>query len=502
MRAPNGNRPKILVVEDEQVTALDLQRSLTGLGYEVTAVTHSGQKALQLTEQFCPDLVLMDIQLKGTVDGISAANQIRDRWQIPVVFVTANANNETLARAQATGAYGYLVKPFRPRELNATILVALHQHRLARELFAESSWLMTILKSLSDGVIATDAEGRVRYLNPVAEALTGWTHGEAVGQAIEEIYPQTTMGGEPIKQCQLRKVLASAAPVDKQQFLLHTKQGRSVPIEDAAAPILERGQVRGAVTVFRDITERLRREQQQEKERGRLEEQVHVTSEALGHTRAELRALSGHLLAAQEEERRRIARELHDDFAQRAVMMEMQAERLAQRLPSGDGEAQQSLGSLRAQISALAQGLRETSHRLHPSILEDLGLPVALRSLVMDYQENGIDIVLRVRDVSQPIPLDTATAFYRITQEGLRNAAKHAADAPVRVTLAEADSELQLTVEDDGPGFDWNQIRVKGGLGLLSMQERARLAGGMLLLRTAPGEGTLISVRAPLPREK
>ena len=168
MRAPNGNRPKILVVEDEQVTALDLQRSLTGLGYEVTAVTHSGQKALQLTEQFCPDLVLMDIQLKGTVDGISAANQIRDRWQIPVVFVTANANNETLARAQATGAYGYLVKPFRPRELNATILVALHQHRLARELFAESSWLMTILKSLSDGVIATDAEGRVRYLNPVA----------------------------------------------------------------------------------------------------------------------------------------------------------------------------------------------------------------------------------------------------------------------------------------------------------------------------------------------
>lgn len=135
----NGNRPKILVVEDEQVVALDLEQSLTGLGYEVVAVTHSGQSALQHAEQWGPDLVLMDIQLEGTLDGIAAAQKIRERWQIPVVFVTANTNEETLARAKAAGPYGYLLKPFRPKELNATILVALQQHRLTRELFTEHS---------------------------------------------------------------------------------------------------------------------------------------------------------------------------------------------------------------------------------------------------------------------------------------------------------------------------------------------------------------------------
>jgi PAS domain S-box-containing protein len=502
MTTSKGDRPKILVVEDEQVVALDLEHSLTGLGYEAVAVTPSGLKAVQLTEQFCPDLVLMDIQLPGTMDGIAAANQIRERWQIPVVFVTANANEETLNRAKATGAYGYLLKPFRPKELNATILMALQQHRLMRELFAEHTWLTTMLESLTDGVIATDAEGQVRYLNPAAEALTGWTQTEAFGQAIEVIYPQATLEGESVVQCQLRKALASAVPISKARFLLRTKQDQFVPIEDAAAPILEKGRTRGAVTVFRDITERLRRERQQEAERDRLGEQMQATSEALGQTRAELRALSGHLMTAQEEERRRIARELHDDFAQRTVMIEMQAERLAQRLSSADGETQQMLSHLRVQVVSLSHGLRETSHRLHPSTLEDLGLSVALRSLVTDLQERDHDVSLKVQDLVTPIPLETATALYRITQEALRNAAKHAANAPVHINLCERDGELQLTIEDAGPGFEGNQVRVKGGLGLLSMQERARLVSGTLLLRTAPGQGTSLSVRVPLTPER
>ena len=501
MNGPAANRPRILIVEDERVVAMDLEGSLLSLGYDVVGTTESATEAIQLAGKLRPDLVLMDVQLDGSTDGIAAAEGIRSEWQVPVVFVTANTNEETLARAKATGPYGYLIKPFHVKELNATILVALHQHRLTRELFAEQTWLTTMLNSLSDCVIATDGEGCIRYLNPAAGTLTGWTRPEALGKAIEDVYPLTTLKGEPVKHCQLRKALASAAPIPNERFLVRTRKGLFVPVEDAAAPILQRGQAIGAVTVFRDITDRLRQEREQEEERDRLEEQVQLTSEALGQTRAELRALSGHLMTAQEEERRRLAHELHDDLAQRTAMMEMGAHQLEALLPAADAEAQGLLRELREQVSALSQGLREVSSRLYPSILADLGLSAALRSLIADFQQTGMNVSLRMQDVVMPVPLATATALYRITQEALRNAVKHAVGAPVRINLSEKDKELLLTIEDAGSGFNWTEAKARGGLGLLSMQERARLAGGTLLLRTAPGKGTLVSVRVPLSRK-
>lgn len=498
MTSATAGQPRILVVEDEQVVAMDLERNLLNLGYAVVGVAATGRKAVRFTEEARPDLVLMDIQLKGAVDGIAAADEIRQRWQVPVVFVTANTNDETLARAKAAGPYGYLVKPFRTRELNATILVALHQHSLTRELFAEHTWLTTMLASLSDGVIATDAEGQVRYMNPVAEALTGWTLREALGKAIQEVYPLTTLEKEPVRQCQLRKALAAAAPIGKQRFLARHRDGRMFPVEDAAAPILAGDRVAGAVTVFLDISERLRLEQLQEEERDRLEEQVHVTSEALGHTRAELRALSGHLMTVQEDERRRVARELHDDLAQRAGLAEMELDRLVPLVSGNHHEAQETLRRMRGHLMELSTGLREVSHRLHPSIIADLGLSAALRALADEHREHGGEAGLTVREVPSAIPLDVATALYRIAQEALRNVIKHAREAPVQITLTGKDQGLYMAIEDAGPGFDLDKVREKGGLGLLSMQERARLVGGSLLLRTRPDDGTLIVVRVPL----
>ena len=128
-----------------------LQRRLARLGYSIVGTADTAKEAIRLAEELHPDLVLMDIQLPDRMDGIAAAEEIRRRCQIAVIFVTANTNQETVARAKEAGAYGYLVKPFHARELNAAILVALHQHRLTRELFSERTWLWTMLESLSDG---------------------------------------------------------------------------------------------------------------------------------------------------------------------------------------------------------------------------------------------------------------------------------------------------------------------------------------------------------------
>ena len=215
---------------------------------------------------------------------------------------------------------------------------------------------------------------------------------------------------------------------------------------------------------------------------------------ALGQTRGELRALAAHLMTAQEEERKRLARELHDDFGQRLALLSLNADRALHQIHTNPQESKSLLQSIFENLSATNDRLREISHRLHPSVIEDLGLVAAIRSLCDSYRDNGAELSCWVCDQINPVPLDTATALYRIAQEAIRNAQKHAPGAPIHVKLTTHDGSLRLTVRDAGPGFDLAHATHNGGLGLISMQERARLVNGTLLVRSRPGQGTEVSV--------
>ena len=220
--------------------------------------------------------------------------------------------------------------------------------------------------------------------------------------------------------------------------------------------------------------------------------------EALDRSQAELRALAASLFTAQEEERRRIARELHDDLSQRLALLEMELTKIRHR----PAEFERLFDGLIGQVSSLSQELCNLSYRLHPSVLEHLGLETGLRSLCEEFErthEIGTQCIYSVGDRSVPLPV--ATVFYRITQEALRNVAKHTTDARVTITVSADEQELHLAVQDDGCGFEPTAARVKPGLGLISMQERARLIGGRVELHSAPGEGTTVKVSAPWPRE-
>lgn len=258
--------PKILIVEDEQIIAFDLERNLMQLGYDVVGTASRTDEAVRLTGETCPDLVLMDIQLEGKEDGVVAAAEIRRKWHIPIVFLTGNGNDSILDRAKAVNPLGYIGKPFTKTELSASIAVALQQDRTARHLFTENDWLTTLLASLSDGVIATDLDAVVRFVNPVAERLTGWALEDAEGRPIEEVYPLLTPEGQPIPLCQLRRALATQQPVPRERFLLVNRANSRLIVEDGAAPIRNAaGDVVGAATVFLDATERLRAEQERER---------------------------------------------------------------------------------------------------------------------------------------------------------------------------------------------------------------------------------------------
>lgn len=203
------------------------------------------------------------------------------------------------------------------------------------------------------------------------------------------------------------------------------------------------------------------------------------------------------LLAAYGEgERRRVARELHDDIGQRLALLADDADRLRRELHCDDELNRRRLDNLVNQARLLSDDLRNISHTLHPAILEDLGLAVALRSLTTQVAErSGLGVSFAASGVPRDLPLETTTAVYRIAQEALRNVTKHAGSATACVTLEAHAGELVLIVSDTGTGFN---PKAQGGLGLISMRERAYLAGGVLNVASAMGKGTSVVFRLPI----
>src|SRR5438034_8447554 len=179
---------RIMIVDDEAIVALDLEQKLKALGYAVSGVASSGEEAVRKVPQTRPDQVLIDIRLKGDMDGIEAAQRIPDEFNIRVVYLTAYSDENTLQRAKVTEPAGYLLKPFKDREVYATIEKALYKHKMEMELKKSAQRFATIILSIGDAVIATDLQGRVTFMNPVAETLTGWNSQDAIGRDMSDVF--------------------------------------------------------------------------------------------------------------------------------------------------------------------------------------------------------------------------------------------------------------------------------------------------------------------------
>jgi two-component system cell cycle sensor histidine kinase/response regulator CckA len=261
------SRQRILITEDEVVVAEDLRTTLTGLGYEVTGIAGSKREALEMAEQTHPDLVLMDIKLKGEGDGIGAATEISERHNIPVVFLTAHADGGTLTRAAEALPFGYVLKPFEEHGLRASIETALRLHEAQAALSRMERWLATTLHSIGDAVVSLDLEGGITFMNPRCEQITGWSRIEAVGRPFGDIFrfiDETTR--QPIENPALRAMKLGVQLNVTAGALLISRTGAEIPIDDSAAPIRESdGSISGAVFVFRDASQS--REQAEERER-------------------------------------------------------------------------------------------------------------------------------------------------------------------------------------------------------------------------------------------
>ncbi len=262
------DKANILIVEDNNIVMLELQDRLFEMGYNVVGTASSALEAIEKAGQHYPDLTMMDIRLKGEMDGIDAAARIKKDFNIPVVYLTAHTDNDTLQRAKITEPYGYIIKPFEERELHSTIEMALYKHSIEKKLRENEHWLSSTLKSIGDALIATDPHGIIKLINPIALEITGWKYEEAFGKNINEIFIIKDDKTSQLIESPVSLSLKNNSIFGASNKILISKDGHEVPIDFSSAPINYNATApAGAVLVFRDISERIKSKRIIEKQR-------------------------------------------------------------------------------------------------------------------------------------------------------------------------------------------------------------------------------------------
>jgi len=249
---------KILVVEDENITADDISEGLVELGYDVLAAVSTGEEAINKAEELSPDIIIMDIRLKGKMDGIEAAQEIRRRFGIPVIYLTAYSDESTVERAKITEPSGYILKgdssflskPFDDSDLHTAIEITLYKHKMELRLIKNQQQMENILKNISDAIISTDSKRQVRLINSKAEDITGWLKEDAIGMDLMTVL-------DPISgQLGLLDTedISMARPLEFSDELIRTKAGVKIKISGTLNPSKDlNGKIDGWVIVFNGL---------------------------------------------------------------------------------------------------------------------------------------------------------------------------------------------------------------------------------------------------------
>jgi PAS domain S-box-containing protein len=390
-----------------------------------------------------------------------------------------------------------------------------------------------IVEMALDGFIGMDAAGLITDWNVQAEQIFGWPRHEAIGRLLSAtIIPAQHREAH---ERGLHHFLATG-----EGAMLNTRveitgchrDGYEIPIELAISPVLGQGGDYTFSAFVRDISARKRTEQEgqmHQEELQRLNEaldrrvQIRThelasvneslvaevaervqTEKSLESSRQELQKLAFQLLRVQEEERRRISRDLHDDINQRLALLAMEIEAVEQQLSSSPVHVARAVRAIQDRVVDLSDVVRHLAYQLHPSILDDLGLPIALQRLVDDFTvRSSLRGTFEHKNIPEAVPQEIATCLYRVAQESLNNVARHAEATRVDVELTRSRSGLMVTITDDGVGFVSEQSpNGRQGLGLLSMKERVALVQGALQIVSSVGKGTRVQVVVPILEEE
>ncbi len=358
--------------------------------------------------------------------------------------------------------------------------------RAEQEIRRSEERFRQVAENVGDVIWEVDANGLYRYMSPAVEKVLGYNPDELIGKMhfYDLFAPEVR---EELKAAAFQ-VLAAKKSFRAFSNANMSKDGKIVHLETSGVPVLDEfGNLVGYRGSDTDVTERKR-----------AEEELKESEEALRKSQKYLQKLAGRLISAQEEELRRLSRELHDDLTQRLAVLAIEADKLELELnkkTEACPEISQKISQMKEQLISVSEDVHAISRQLHPTILDDLGLVRAIESTcVMLMKQENIEIAFAKADVPALIPKDTALCLYRIVQEGLRNIIRHSHARDAEIFLKGTDSSVCLTIRDAGIGFDPAEVRQQPGLGLASMRERVGLVGGDFSITSQPGKGTVIRV--------
>ena len=371
-----------------------------------------------------------------------------------------------------------------------------------------------MLASTGEGIYGVDLDGRCVFINPAGAQMIGYAPAALIGQNMHDITHHTRADGSayPEQECPIFNAFRQGLPcrIDSERFW--RRDGSSFPVEYSSHPILDGGQVRGAVVTFVDITERRRAADALQHAKQELEARVAERTQALSTALQQVRELAARAEAVREEERTRIAREVHDELGSLLVALKMDVNWMDKRLAEQGARSAEAAEDMRTRMRCKCQNMSRLIESavdnvgriitdLRPSILDHQGLWAALEWQAQDFVQSA-ELALDWRmtvDEALELPEPVAMAVFRIFQEMLSNVGRHARASRLRIAIGTEGGALTLDVQDDGVGAPAQAFEARDAWGVMGMRERARHFGGEITIVSRPGEGTRMCLSLPLP---
>lgn len=486
-------KKRILIVEDNRLIIMQLKLLFEKIGYEVVGHVTSGEEAIKVAIENLPDLIMMDISIEGKLDGIETANLIREKVNIPIVYITGDADAKTLERAKLTNTFGYVIKPFDEENIRTTIEIAFYKHQMDKEIQANQEFIKSITNAIPEVLLILDVhKNKVIYANTALYNILGYKPNEIINKHPAHFFKQITeenkhtnyfiddfiFNKKGVYEEEYKAIKKDKTPIwVNSRMLIFKKDPDGFPVQ--------------ILWIITDITEKRNAEikiAEIEKIQSKQKERIQ-----------KIKALS--IIEGQEKERKRISKDIHDGLGQLLTGIKLNLSAITSQ-PELLKDTIEILNHTEKLLKDAISETRRISYDLLPSTLHDFGLAPAIKHLIESIRktdEFSISFDHNLHDERFKDQIEVS--IYRVIQEGINNIIKHANASQIEVKIFKDDLSIHVEINDNGEGFfvkDPAYSVPYKSMGIINMKERVELLGGKFKIRSDKDKGSKIFVTIPL----